>query len=271
MKVTRTFDRCIFRPATIRKGLEAFLALPREDEPFEISTRTLDTESDRWSFDNDDEFFAAYDGGFVFASFGGRLLGDDEFEVDVTNQTTRIHTKVTAGRSSRGEIERVLSIFADAESTAYIPEPEPPPARPEPPPIIFIGHGRSPQWRDLKDHLHDQHGYEVEAYETGARGGHAIRDILERMMKRSAFAVLVMTAEDEQADGELRARQIVVHEVGLFQGRLGFDRAVVAIENGVEPFSNLQGIHQLRFDAGRIREVYGDVLATLRREFPQHR
>ena len=38
-----------------------------------------------------------------------------------------------------------------------------------------------------------------------------IRDILERMMDRSTFAILVLTAEDEQADGELRARQNVVH------------------------------------------------------------
>jgi predicted nucleotide-binding protein len=60
----------------------------------------------------------------------------------------------------------------------------------------------------------------------------------------------------------------VVHEVGLFQGVLGFDRAIVAIEEGVEAFSNIQGIHQLRFSTGNIREVFGDVLATLKREFP---
>jgi predicted nucleotide-binding protein len=105
------------------------------------------------------------------------------------------------------------------------------------------------------------------AYETGARTGHTIRDILEQMMKASSFAVLVMTAEDVLADRTERARQNVVHEAGLFQGRLGFDRAIVAIEEGVEPFSNLQGIHQLRFSRGGIKEVYGDVLATLRREF----
>jgi hypothetical protein len=39
--------------------------------------------------------------------------------------------------------------------------------------IIFIGHGRSTDWRDLKDHLQDKHGIQVEAYETGSREGHA--------------------------------------------------------------------------------------------------
>jgi predicted nucleotide-binding protein len=136
-----------------------------------------------------------------------------------------------------------------------------------PPPRVFIGHGRSQQWRDLKDHLHEQHGYSVEAYEIGARAGHVIRDILEEMMKSSSIAFLVMTGDDETSEGKLRARQNVVHEIGLFQGRLGFSRAIVLLENGVEEFSNLQGIHQIRYSQGHIKETFGDVLATLRREF----
>ncbi len=85
--------------------------------------------------------------------------------------------------------------------------------------------GRSGAWRDLKDHLHEEHGYRVEAYETGARAGHAVRDVVEDMLSANSFALLVMTGEDETASGEVRARQNVVHEAGLFQGRLGFNRA----------------------------------------------
>ena len=36
---------------------------------------------------------------------------------------------------------------------------------------VFIGHGRDPQWRDLKDHLQEQHGILVTAYELGPRAG----------------------------------------------------------------------------------------------------
>jgi predicted nucleotide-binding protein len=77
-----------------------------------------------------------------------------------------------------------------------------------------------------------------------------------------------MTGEDETAEGGLRARQNVVHEAGLFQGRLGFSRAIAVIEEAVEVFSNLDGVQQIRFPQGRIREAFGDVVATLRREFP---
>jgi predicted nucleotide-binding protein len=45
------------------------------------------------------------------------------------------------------------------------------------------------------------------------------------MLDQARFAFLVMTAEDEQADGNHHARMNVIHEVGLFQGRLGFERA----------------------------------------------
>lgn len=76
-----------------------------------------------------------------------------------------------------------------------------------------------------------------------------------------------MTGEDATSQGNIRARQNVVHEAGLFQGKLGFERAIVLLEEGVEEFSNIHGIVQIRFSKGKIRETFGDVLATLRREF----
>jgi predicted nucleotide-binding protein len=89
------------------------------------------------------------------------------------------------------------------------------------------------------------------------------------MVDNSSFALLVMTAEDEQADGNFRARQNVVHEAGLFQGRLGFARAILLLEEGVQEFTNVQGVQYLQFARGNIKEVFGDILATLRREFNQ--
>lgn len=132
---------------------------------------------------------------------------------------------------------------------------------------VFIGHGRSDLWRDLKDHLRDQHSVEVVAYETGARAGHTIRDILEEMVSKSSIAFLIHTAEDELVDQSVQARANVIHETGLFQGKLGFSRAIVVLEEGANEFSNISGIQQIRFSKGRIRETFGDILATIRREF----
>jgi predicted nucleotide-binding protein len=87
------------------------------------------------------------------------------------------------------------------------------------------------------------------------------------MLSKSTFAILVLTGEDLDAEGNLRARENVVHELGLFQGHLGFSRAIILLEDGTSEFSNIHGIHQIRFSKGNIKETYGDVLATLKREF----
>lgn len=86
------------------------------------------------------------------------------------------------------------------------------------------------------------------------------------MLDQASFAFLLMTAEDEQADGSLHARMNVVHEVGLFQGRLGFERAIVLLEEGCEEFSNIQGLGQIRFPKGNISAVFEDVRKILERE-----
>jgi Predicted nucleotide-binding protein containing TIR-like domain len=90
--------------------------------------------------------------------------------------------------------------------------------------------------------------YEIEAFEVGARAGHHVRDILEQLLEDSSIAFLVLTGEDEMADQKMRARQNVIHETGLFQGRLGFSKAIVLLENGVEEFSNLDGIQHITFE-----------------------
>lgn len=132
---------------------------------------------------------------------------------------------------------------------------------------IFIGHGHDAQWQSLKDHLQDQHGFKVVAYEIGPRAGRSIKEVLDEMANSSSFALLVMAGEDVDASGDLHARENVVHELGLFQGRLGFRRAIAMVENDVTEFSNIHGLNPIRFPKGGIKETFGDVLATIRREF----
>jgi predicted nucleotide-binding protein len=79
-----------------------------------------------------------------------------------------------------------------------------------------------------------------------------------------------MTGEDLTADGRALTRQNVVHEAGLFQGHLGFSKAIAVLENGTEEFSNIHGLQQIRFSRGNIKEAFGDIIATLNREFPSN-
>jgi predicted nucleotide-binding protein len=58
----------------------------------------------------------------------------------------------------------------------------------------------------------------------------------------------------------------VIHEVGLFQGRLGFTRAIVLVEEGCQEFSNIQGLGQIRFPVGNISACFEEVRRVLERE-----
>ena len=86
------------------------------------------------------------------------------------------------------------------------------------------------------------------------------------MLEESCMAFLIMTGEDEQADGSLRARDNVIHEVGLFQGKLGFERAIILLEEGCEDFSNIHGITYIPFPKGKINTTFGEIIRVLKRE-----
>lgn len=131
---------------------------------------------------------------------------------------------------------------------------------------VFIGHGRSPLWRELKDHIKDDLGLQPDEFNRVPVAGVATSDRLKQMLDSSAVALLMLTAEDERQDGAVQARMNVIHEVGLFQGRLGFNRAIVLLEEGCAEFTNIAGLGQIRFPPGRVSACFHEVRAVLVRE-----
>jgi len=131
---------------------------------------------------------------------------------------------------------------------------------------IFIGHGRSLYWRELKDFVSERLNLPWDEFNRVPVAGVTNITRLAQMLDQACFAFLVLTAEDEQADGNHHARMNVIHEVGLFQGRLGFERAIVLLEEGCEEFSNIQGLGQLRFPKGNISAIFEDIRAVLERD-----
>ena len=132
--------------------------------------------------------------------------------------------------------------------------------------MIFIGHGRTLDYLQLEKFLEKRLKLEVEEFDRLLPT--STKERLEEMLDNSQFAFLVMTAEDEIVDdrsaGEqgktrMQARMNVVHEAGLFQGRLGFDKAIIMLENKCEEFSNIHGVHQIRFDKGKIDATFDRV------------
>jgi predicted nucleotide-binding protein len=131
---------------------------------------------------------------------------------------------------------------------------------------VFIGHGRSNAWRELKDFVQDRLHLPWDEFNRVPVAGITNVARLIEMLDAAAIAFLIMTAEDEMADGALQARMNVVHEAGLFQGRLGFTKAIVLLEDGCEQFSNIEGLGQIRFPAGNITAAFEEIRRVLERE-----
>lgn len=131
---------------------------------------------------------------------------------------------------------------------------------------VFVGHGRSLLWRSLKDFVEGRLHLPVDEFNRVPAAGITNIARLSEMLDSAAIAFVVLTAEDEMKDGKHQARMNVIHEVGLFQGRLGFTKAVVMLEEGCEEFSNIQGLGQIRFPAGNIEAAFEEVRRVLERE-----
>jgi predicted nucleotide-binding protein len=131
---------------------------------------------------------------------------------------------------------------------------------------VFIGHGQSPLWRELKDFIQDRLDLPWDEFNRVPIAGVATVDRLSTMLDEAAVAFMVMTAEDEHSDGGMRARMNVIHEAGLFQGRLGFKKAIILLEEGCEEFSNIHGLGQIRFPKGNISAAFEEIRTVLERE-----
>jgi len=131
---------------------------------------------------------------------------------------------------------------------------------------VFIGHGRSLLWLHLRNFLQSRLGLIVDEFNVEPTAGITTKERLEEMLDEAMFAFLVMTAEDEQPDGTKRARENVIHEIGLFQGRLGFRKAIVMLEHGCNEFSNIAGVGEIRFGKSDIESKFEEVRQTLEHE-----
>lgn len=133
-------------------------------------------------------------------------------------------------------------------------------------PCVFVGHGRSQLWARVQLFLQNDCKLKVVTFESKSHAGKSIEHVLKEMLSEATFAILVLTGEDETAEGGKRARQNVVHEGGLFQGVLGFHRAILLVQKGLEEFSNVHGLQHIAFDGDRIDTTFHELERVLKRE-----
>ena len=73
---------------------------------------------------------------------------------------------------------------------------------------VFIGHGRSAVWRELKDFVQDRLGLPWDEFNRVPVAGVTNIARLSEMLDAAAIALLVKTAEDEMAEPNVRREQL---------------------------------------------------------------
>ena len=131
---------------------------------------------------------------------------------------------------------------------------------------VFIGHGRSLLWRELKDFIEGRLRLPWDEFNRVPVAGITNIARLSEMLDAAAIAFLLVTGEDELQDGTVQARMNVVHEAGLFQGKARLHEGDNPTRRRTEEFSNIQGLGQIRFPKGNIQATFEDVRRVLERE-----
>lgn len=121
---------------------------------------------------------------------------------------------------------------------------------------IFISHGSSPLWKDVDRLINQKLDYETVILSEQTNRGRTIMEKLEETVDDCDYAVVIMTAEDEQKDNTMRTRENVIHEIGYLQGVLRRENVLVLKQNGIKPFSNISSIVYEAFDGENIKSTF---------------
>jgi predicted nucleotide-binding protein len=117
---------------------------------------------------------------------------------------------------------------------------------------VFITHGRSHDWREVQSFIEKDVGLQTLELAQEPSQGMTIIEKLLSGADRCDSAVIVMTGDDIDGDGQSRARENVMHEIGFFQGKYGRSQVILLHEDGVSIPTNLSGVVYVPFPRGAV-------------------
>ncbi|QSQ25172.1 nucleotide-binding protein [Pyxidicoccus parkwayensis] len=167
----------------------------------------------------------------------------------------------------RAAVRAAVALVPDGASSANQPTVS---ARAQP--KVFLGHGHSHLWRALKDFLQAELQLDPVEFNSATIVGQHIVQRLNDILGECKLAFLVMTPELEVMDEGTRsrhARQNVIHEIGLFQGRLGFEKTIILRQQDCAEFSNNAGVVYIEFPPGKIEACFEHVRRVVRKLLPE--
>jgi len=156
---------------------------------------------------------------------------------------------------SRQQVERLVRDIGQVFEIPANSELEQPKVKPAPR-RVFITHGRAADWREVQAHIEKDLKLDTIELSQEPNLGQTVIEKLLDAADNCDSAVIVMTGDDKDAAGNLRARENVMHEIGFFQGRYGRGRVVVLHEEGVGIPTNLAGVVYVPFPKDGIGSAF---------------
>lgn len=116
--------------------------------------------------------------------------------------------------------------------------------------FVVYGHDRLMKL-EVENFLRSKLKLDVVALDEEPNGGRTIIEKFEHYSKDCAFAVILMSPDDDvDVNGQIykRARQNVVLELGYFMAKIGRDKVCVIVRGDIEKPSDISGILHLSYD-----------------------
>lgn len=156
------------------------------------------------------------------------------------------------------DIDQILEIRANSELA------QPVAAQPAQQKRAFISHGRSKEWHEVQAYIEKDVGLATIELAQEANAGQTIIEKLEANAASCDSAVIVMTGDDTDQEGQARARENVMHEIGFFQAKYGRSRVCLLHEDGVSIPTNLSGVVYVPFPKGYVSASFGVLVRELK-------
>ena len=182
------------------------------------------------------------------------LYGDfPEIPVEPTAEMATTPPERWYGRDQLERLARTIEQIIEIRANSKL---APPARHAEAERRVFVSHGRAGDWREVQAYIEKDLGLRTLELAQEANEGRTVLGKLEEFSIHCDSAVIVMTGDDIDAEGQARARENVVHEIGYFQAKYGRAKVCLLHEEGVSIPSNLAGLVYIPFPKGRVSAAF---------------
>jgi hypothetical protein len=148
-------------------------------------------------------------------------------------------------------------------STGFLQQSEPDGRLTAGQPGVVLAHDGDPQAVAVREFSEQHCGLRTYELNSASADEPELNAVLRESLDRCNFAICLLTTRDTTTT---RADQKLVYQAGVLQGRYGFGRVALLVEEGCDTFSNVAGLIRLDFPHGRVNSTFVELERMLERE-----